>query len=508
MQNNASMPPSTIAVTRRSIPGFVVLLVAIVASRAWSYLLFHSLAELFSIIIAASYFLVAWHTRKYNQVPSLVTLGVAYAFIAFLDLFHTLAYSGMGLFPGYLYTANQLWVAARFLEAVSLLSFNAYHDIAGRRTAALVTVYTLYSAAILASIFIFRIFPPCFVAGSGQTAFKVAAEAVIMAILLVAAWILTLNRARYSRDVFVNLILSIFLTVLSELSFTLYISNFDWLNMTGHVLKIASFYLIYRSIMVTGLERPQEQMFAKLRASESELSLSNEAKNTFFSILSHDLKSPLSGIESASEFLVSSLGDSIGHEDKVMLAEIGKAATASLALVDKVLAWARCQSGAILPAITRIDALVSIREQAEILGEAATNKGVKLEVPASGKVMVRADRDMLDAVIRNLLQNAVKFSPTGASVLVRTELDGGRWQIYVDDSGIGMNADELGKLFKVDGHLHRNGTNGEKGVGFGLILSMEFTRLMNGKLDVTSVPGKGSSFRLSLPAAEVRNPSQ
>ena len=500
MSIDASMPPSTSSMNRSSMAGFIFLLAAIAASRAWSYLLFHSLAELFSIIIAASYFLVAWHTRKYNQVPSLVTLGVAYAFIAFLDLFHTLAYAGMGLFPGYLYPANQLWVAARFLEAVSLLSFNAYHDKVGRRTTPLVVVYSLYSTAILASIFILRIFPACFVAGSGQTVFKVAAEAVIIAILLVAGWTLHRNRARYSRDVYVNLILSIFLTVLSELSFTLYISNFDWLNMTGHMLKIASFYLIYRSIMVTGLERPQEQMFAKLKTSELELNQSNEAKNTFFSILSHDLKSPLSGIESASEFLVSTMGGSIDQRNRTMLAEIGKAATASLALVDKVLAWARCQSGAIIPATTGIDALASIREQAEILHEAATNKGVRLEVPASGEIMVAADRDMLDAVLRNLLQNAVKFSPAGASVSVHAYLDGTKWQISVDDAGIGMDADELGKLFKVDGHLHRNGTNGEKGAGFGLILSMEFTRLMKGRLDVTSVPGKGSSFRLSLPA--------
>jgi len=391
-------------------------------------------------------------------------------------------------------------VAARFLEAVSLLLFNVYHDKAGRQTTPLVGIYTLYTAAILASIFAFRVFPACFVAGSGQTAFKVAAEAVIIAILLAAALTLRRNRARYTRDVYVNLIVSIFLTMLSELSFTLYISNYDWLNMTGHVLKIASFYLIYRSIMVTGLERPQEQMFAKLRASESELSLSNETKNTFFSILSHDLKSPLSGIESASDYLVSSIGDSIDPNDRNMLAEVGKAATASLALVDKVLAWARCQSGAIIPAITRVDASLSIRDQAGILRETAAGKAVRLEIPVPGEVMVAADRDMLDTILRNLLQNAVKFSPAGACVSVRAERRGMEWQISIDDTGVGMDADDLTKLFKVDGQLHRIGTNGERGVGFGLILSMEFTRLMNGRLEVTSVPGKGSSFRLSLPA--------
>ncbi len=150
------------------------------------------------------------------------------------------------------------------------------------------------------------------------------------------------------------------------------------------------------------------------------------------------------------------------------------------------------------------DASASIREQAEILREAAAGKAVRLEIPAPGEVMVAADRDMLDTVLRNLLQNAVKFSPAGACVSVRTERNGAVWQISVDDTGIGMDADDLSKLFKVDGHLHRIGTNGERGVGFGLILSMEFIRLMYGRLDVTSVPGKGSSFRLSLPADDRR----
>jgi signal transduction histidine kinase len=107
---------------------------------------------------------------------------------------------------------------------------------------------------------------------------------------------------------------------------------------------------------------------------------------------------------------------------------------------------------------------------------------------------------MLDSVLRNLLQNAVKFSPAGTCVSVHAERDSAGWRISVNDEGVGMDADELSKLFKVDGHLHRTGTNGEQGVGFGLILSMEFTRLMHGRLEVTSAPGKGSSFRLSLPA--------
>ncbi|PKL23216.1 MAG: hypothetical protein CVV47_16075 [Spirochaetae bacterium HGW-Spirochaetae-3] len=490
----------TLVVDWRSIAGYLGILTIIVVSSLWNYLLFHSLSELFSIVIATSYSVMAWHTRRTNEIPELVNLGIIYVFIAILDLFHTLSYVGMGLFTGYEYPANQLWVAARVLEAVALLAFSFFRGSSARALAGILTAGSAYVAATLASIFWLRVFPACYVAGSGQTAFKVTAEYAVIATLGAAAVALWVRRGRYPKAAYRSIIASIALTMLSELSFTLYISNYDGINMLGHVLKITSFYLIYRSMIVVGLERPHELLYARLKSHEKELAISNETKDTFFSILSHDLKSPLSGIRSAAESLLDNIG-SMNKSDASIILEIQKAADASLSLVDKVLVWARCQSGALRPTITAVDLLASIQTQMRILSKTADNKRITVrnQTPAEARVM--ADADMLDTVVRNLLQNALKFTPAGGRIEVSARRLGPDWILSVKDTGIGIGPEELARLFCVDGHLRGIGTEGERGVGFGLILSTEFVRLMGGKMEATSVEGQGSVFSFHLPAA-------
>ncbi|TFG83767.1 MAG: hypothetical protein E4H20_04800 [Spirochaetales bacterium] len=485
----------------RSLLGFVLMLAIIVATRAWSYLLFHSLAELFSIVIAAAYFLIAWHTRKTTELPSLAILGISYAFIALLDLFHTLAYAGMGLFPGYQYPANQLWIAARFLEAVSLASFTFFRDPGRRILVPLIGLYSLYVGAILASIFFFRVFPACFIAGQGQTAFKVGMEYVIILIFALAGVLLLRRRALFTNGTLSSLFASILLTILSELSFTLYLTNYDWLNMTGHLLKIASFYLIYRSIIVMGLERPHELLFVRLKTREAELERSNQTKDTFFSILSHDLKSPLSGIHSVAEGMIEENRDTLGKDVIEMLDEIVRTADLSLNLVEKVLTWARCQSGSIRARPSTVNLYKSLQDQIDILSESAEAKKIRLENSVATGALALADRDMIETVLRNLLQNAIKFTPKGGKVIARIERKGPDWVVFIEDSGIGMTNEELSLLFRVDGHLRGIGTEGERGVGFGLILSLEFCQLMGARLEATSIKNKGSTFLLYVPAS-------
>lgn len=187
--------------------GLVLLgvLLAVAVSRLWGYLLFHTLAELFSVCIAVTYFVIAWHTRKINEHPSIAALGIAYLFIAVLDVFHTLSYAGMGIFKGYDYAANQIWVQARFLEAVSLLLFSFILRVEGRVIAGLFGVLILYTLAGLGSIFVFRVFPVCYVQGFGQTQFKIGAEILIMLILAVASLSFRSRQASYPVKVFLSL---------------------------------------------------------------------------------------------------------------------------------------------------------------------------------------------------------------------------------------------------------------------------------------------------------------
>lgn len=495
---------------RRLLPTLLLLggaTAALLLSRIPSYLLFHTLAELYSICIAFTFFVLAWHTKERNENPAVAVLGIAYLFVALLDLFHTLSYAGMDIFVGYSYPANQVWVLARFLEAGSLLGFSFVRRLPKASLAPLVALFGLYSLLGLASIFLFRIFPACFVAGAGQTPFKVAAEILVMLLLAGALLSFRHRRRDYPREVYRYLQASIAITILSELSFTLYLSNYDWVNMTGHLLKILSFYLMYRAVIVTGLERPEELLFAKLQERNRELLRSNETKDTFISLLSHDLRGPLGGIKTAAEYLHGEGEDLDRQTKEEFLGELARSAASTLELVEEILGWARSQSGELRARPEPCDGSAVLRGQVELLAETARAKGLRLRLEAPETFPLLCDPAMLGSILRNLLQNAVKFSYPGAEVEARLAKAEGGALYSVRDRGIGMGKETLGRLFRLEGRVRSRGTAGEQGTGFGLILAKEFARQLGAELSVESEEGEGSTFSLRLPASALRPPA-
>lgn len=135
-----------------------------------NYLLFHSLVEIFSIVVACSVFVIAWNSRAFIKNPYLL-------FIGGLDLLHTLSYKGMAIFTDYDYYANQLWVAARGMESITLLiAFWFLKTGKLNRPEITFGIYLLATILIIAAIFAWRVFPAAFVEGAGQTAFKKVSE--------------------------------------------------------------------------------------------------------------------------------------------------------------------------------------------------------------------------------------------------------------------------------------------------------------------------------------------
>jgi len=237
-----------------------------------NYLLFHCLVEVFSIVIAFTIFIIAWNSREHLADSYLYLLGIAYLFIGFLDLMHTLSYKGMQIFTDYDFYANQLWIATRFLESLTLLAaFLLTPRRITFRPYVLETGYAVVTALILLSIFQWRIFPICFIEGVGQTPFKIWSEFVICAVLGLATWLAYRHRQLFSPQVFGYLMVSLVCTILSELAFTFYVSNYGLSNMVGHYFKVASFYMIYRAIVQTGIRSPYQLIFKELKAKEAEL---------------------------------------------------------------------------------------------------------------------------------------------------------------------------------------------------------------------------------------------
>lgn len=237
-----------------------------------NYLLFHSLAEIFSIVIAFSVFVIAWNSKFYIKNQYLLFIGIAYLFIGIIDLLHTLSYKGMPIFTDYDFYANQLWIGARYLESISLLV--AFYFLSAKikiRPYLLVTLFTIASGLLIASIFAWKIFPECFVADRGLTSFKKISEYIICVILALNLYLLFKNRDKFDPAIRSYLYWAIIFTIIAELAFTFYISNYGVSNLIGHYFKIFSFFMIYLAIVKTGIKNPFDLIFLELDQANTQL---------------------------------------------------------------------------------------------------------------------------------------------------------------------------------------------------------------------------------------------
>lgn len=237
-------------------------------ARMYSYNLFHSLVELWCVVVAFGIFMVFWNSQKFLQDSYYLIIGVSYFFIGSLDLIHTLAYKGMGVLgtndPNY---ATQLWIAARYMESISLLAA-AFFMKRRFRVNWFLELYIVITAAILLSVFYKPVFSDCYIEGQGLTFFKKFSEFVISAILLTAAAALIRRRKHFDRMTYRLLLASMLLTVFSEISFTLYLGVTDIANMIGHFLKFISYVLIYEAFIKAGFLHPVDLLFQNLKREE------------------------------------------------------------------------------------------------------------------------------------------------------------------------------------------------------------------------------------------------
>ncbi len=236
----------------------------------YNYLLFHTLSEGFSIAIALAIFIFAWHSHRMMKNDFFTVIGVAYLFVGLLDLLHTLAYPGMSVLAGSSTDLGaQLWISARFMEAASLGI--ALFFLKRRTNRELIfTIYALVTALLITTVFT-GFMPACFVEGQGLTPFKTTVEYLICFILAAAAFFLYKNREAIDHSVFILIFASLLVTALAEILFSFYSNPYDLANLSGHFLKIISFYLIYKAIIWVGFTTPFGLQFRELRQNEEKL---------------------------------------------------------------------------------------------------------------------------------------------------------------------------------------------------------------------------------------------
>lgn len=247
--------------------GLLVLIFQISVKQ--NFLLFHTIVELSAIVIAFAVFIVTWNTRKIIDNNYLYFVGMAYIFIGTLDLLHTITYPGLNIIPGTIFYTNQFWIATRFLEALTFIMgfwfLKRKKVLNGDIT---ILTYCMVTILLTLSILYWKIFPVCYVEGTGQTSFKITAEYVIIAMLFLAGCLLYSSRNSFSASVFRFLMLSLFFAILSEFCFTLYVSIFSLPTEIGHYAKLISFFLIYKANVETGFTKPTELIFKDLKDNE------------------------------------------------------------------------------------------------------------------------------------------------------------------------------------------------------------------------------------------------
>ncbi|THB80388.1 MAG: hypothetical protein D3926_07410, partial [Desulfobacteraceae bacterium] len=217
-----------------SIIGTAILISMFVLSRT-NFLLFHILAEVFSIVVACAIFIIVWNTRNISENNSLIFIGIAYFFVGFIDILHTVAYKGMNVF-GEEWGANlptQLWIMGRYLQTVSLLIFPTIINKKIRLDVVAVC-YFLITALLLCSVFVWHVFPDCYIEGRGLTPFKIISEYIFCGVLGISLFLLFKKRLLIDPIVFKFFVLSILFTIGAELAFTFYISVYGLSNVVGH----------------------------------------------------------------------------------------------------------------------------------------------------------------------------------------------------------------------------------------------------------------------------------
>ncbi len=240
-----------------------------------------------------------------------------------------------------------------------------------------------------------------------------------------------------------------------------------------------------------------------LTESEKRLKQLNATKDKFFSIIAHDLKNPLNNILQLSHLLKESYSPADNDESNLdeIVTHLTTAAENTTKLLANLLDWAQFQRGHIKYDPQKMS-LISINKQCfELLGSTAFAKNISLTSSINSSIHVLADENMVLTLLRNLISNAIKFTPTNGTIKVSAVSKNKIIEICVSDSGVGIAKEKLDTVFLVTNSKSTYGTDGEHGTGLGLILCKEFVSKHKGEIWVESEPDKGSQFYFTLPSA-------
>lgn len=514
------------------IAGLVTLIIILVITSYLNYLLFHTVIELFAVLVGFGIAAIALHTYKisYEKDNLLTFLGVAYFCIAIFDFLHTMAYNGMGVFSGDTSNlATQLWIIPRYLEAAAFLAIPLLVTKSQGRN----KIYLLFPvASIILLIVIFSgIFPDCFIPGLGLTPFKIISEYIISAFLFIAALLIIKNRKHFDNDLLKFTLLACATTILSELLFTFYVSVYGLSNMFGHLWKLASYYFIYIIVIRKKLLEPydtiqelyqsmerkvatrtRELEAANLRLREGQnmlkqlnqkLSDSSRHKSEFMATITHELRTPLTSVVAFSELLLDEVSGPINDEQRENLRDIRTGAQQLMILISDILDMAKFEAGQLRVELESVDLNDVFRIVRRTMSAIAHQNNISLDVKKVDLPLVYGDPERIRQMIVNLVANAIKFTKEGGHIELSAENINNLAAIKVKDNGVGIAPEVIPHIFEKFRQGDASMKRSRGGTGLGLALVKTFAELQGGEIAVTSELGQGSQFTIYLTFAPI-----
>ena len=297
---------------------------------------------------------------------------------------------------------------------------------------------------------------------------------------------------------------------IKEISVELRILPLWWLTTWFKILMIlvvlaATFGAFYWRIKLLNSQREKLEKLVIDRTNEiqnknDQLRALNATKDKLFSIISHDLRSPFNTILGFQELLLSDYDDLSDYDRLEMIRQVNTTTNHVYDLVENLLNWSRVQTDNIHPQPVKLNLKEVILQKLDLHRLIAESKGISIDYELPDSLIAFADINLLETSIRNLINNAIKFTPGGGTILIKTSQHNGVITVSVVDSGTGMTQVQQDDLFNLENTQTKSGTNGEKGSGLGLLLCKEFVEKNKGTLTVESQLGKGSTFSFTLPA--------
>lgn len=260
----------------------------------------------------------------------------------------------------------------------------------------------------------------------------------------------------------------------------------------------------YTQIDLDVLSSFAENLWSAIQRKRTEKKLveANSSKDKFFSIISHDLRSPLGSIQSLTEIILENFNDLKSEELQLYLKTINETSTATYSLLDNMLIWAQTQRKKVEFFPISIPLQELIKGVVNIYQYKADTKGISIAFELGESILIKADPNMLETILRNLLSNAIKFTSQNGKISIKAiPYNNNFVKIVVSDTGIGIPESKLLKIFSVDENLSTRGTANEKGTGLGLVICKEFVEINGGNIWVESKEQKGTDFIFTIPIA-------